>query len=257
MLLRSASVPAVGHFLSLLSFAVAQNPELAYNCAKLPAICNNVNKRNSISDGILNNGPIQLTYAGSGSGNRAIACPSNWKATHTCPEPDQPLIVGQGSTVASYNAFQGQQWRAGSLPTDPDFNVIADPGGTESGMMWTCDEWPPNMSAEGGAGANTYCAPQSVSCSSSARGLIAQPVASEQDFQSRAHSALSRYAAVGQQFDFNTFFDTDESSSATTIVYYVNGEVNGNGYQKRDLDFGLNGRTTVNDTKRMVEYRYG
>lgn len=142
----------------------------------------------------------------------------------------------------------------GSLPTDPDFNVIADPGGDESGMLWTCDEWPPNMSQEGGSNANTYCAPQSVSCSSSARGLIANPVASEQDFQSRAHAALARYATTGQQFDFNTFFDTNSQAASTAVVYYTNGDAAAGLFGKRD--FGLEGRSTINDTKRMVEYRY-
>jgi hypothetical protein len=76
-------------------------PTLVYNCAKMPAICNNVNKiypRNP--DGTLKDGPVRLHYDALGSAKddrRKRACPKSgkdkeWYANHPCPEQDQPPV---------------------------------------------------------------------------------------------------------------------------------------------------------------------
>lgn len=88
---------------------VQQNPHgiptLVYNCAKLPALCQNVHQRNPLQavtqapprpNGL---GALQgVTHillhfdrAGNAGLRRGTACPSgSWRRTHTCPETNQP-----------------------------------------------------------------------------------------------------------------------------------------------------------------------
>lgn len=85
-------------------------PTLAYNCAKLPAICNNVNANGgqyALTDlgnnlkGRLSTVPFVVMHSDTDADRRKArrdsVCPSSgnnaWKNTHTCPEPDQPLVV--------------------------------------------------------------------------------------------------------------------------------------------------------------------
>lgn len=147
----------------------ATQPLLIYNCAKMPAICRNVNQRNPLlavsgnlaagNLGKLNPGNtpgglnyLQLTYDTNNNnkrGRRNAACPSRWKLTHPCPEPNQPLTVASGDSW-NFGGYIGQGWNRAPLgqlvPGQAGYNVIADPANTgPSGMMWTCDEWPPAM----------------------------------------------------------------------------------------------------------------
>lgn len=151
----------------------ATQPLLVYNCAKMPSICRNVNQRNPLLPvvgkfpGLLapgNLGPLnpgntpggldylQLTYDTNNNNKRRrrnTACPGDWKVTHPCPEGDRPY-TGEAGNSWSHGGYTAQGWNrapAGQLlPGQAGYNVIADDGFTRpSGMMWTCDEWPPAM----------------------------------------------------------------------------------------------------------------
>lgn len=147
----------------------ATQPLLIYNCAKMPSICRNVNQRNPLLGvvgnlqagnlGRLNPGNtpggldyLQLTYDTNNNnkrGRRNAACPSRWKLTHPCPEGNQPPTVASGDSW-TFGGYIGQGWNRAPLgqllPGQAGYNVIADLMNTgPSGMMWTCDEWPPAM----------------------------------------------------------------------------------------------------------------
>ena len=95
-------------------------------------------------------------------------------------------------------------------------------------MAWTCDEWPPALSIEGGTNANTICAPASAACD-----VGGQYTSSEQDFQSNAHAALrpvvfNNDADGVYTFHFQTIFNDDDNSYATAVSYYIpSGEAGG------------------------------
>jgi hypothetical protein len=152
-----------------VSFVSAQPPTtqplLIYNCAKMPSICRNVNQRNALLpvvgfpaagnigeiDAGQNGGQDWLTLTFDTNNNnkrsrRNAACPSNWKAqlANACPKNNQPPTVPSGSSW-SVNSYIGMRWNPNNLVFgQAGFNVIANPAGTgPSGMMWTCDEWPP------------------------------------------------------------------------------------------------------------------
>ena len=212
-------------------------PTLTYNCAKLPSICENVNRfpgsqLQRLAQGGLGplvNSPFVLHYDRQDSiaepnrrmtARRDAVCPRNWKATHSCPELDQPLVVPEpfnrgGRTLSS--GFTGR--RAGTNQAAPGSYQILDPSGGDTGMAWTCDEWPPAISAEGGTQANSYCAPASSRCSGNTY------TRSEQDFQSSAHGALRTHvfntAADGiYEFHFTTVFDENDDSFATSVTFH-------------------------------------
>lgn len=144
-------------------------PLLIYNCAKMPAICRNVNQRNPLlavvgnlqagNLGRLNPGNtpggldyLTLTFdtnANNKRGRRNRACPSSWKLGNPCPKLDQPLTVASGDSW-SFGGYIGQGWNRAPLGQlvlgQAGYNVIADvTNAGPSGMMWTCDEWPPAM----------------------------------------------------------------------------------------------------------------
>lgn len=131
-------------------------PTLVYNCAKLPAICKNVNNRNPISGGGASS-PGTLTLQGGvdyielnadtdqarHDSRNGAACPDRWKRTHACPERDQPVTVPRGASVGS-GSFVGRKYN--NVPQGDDgSNMIADAQSNYRGMIWTCDEWPPAM----------------------------------------------------------------------------------------------------------------
>lgn len=144
-------------------------PLLVYNCAKMPAICRNVNQRNPLlavpgfagagNVGVLNPGNtpggldyLVLNYDTNNNNKRRrrnAACPSSWKLNpiNHCPRVGQPPTVESGSSW-SFGGFIGQGWNRAPLgqllPGQAGYNAIADIMNTgPSGMMWTCDEWPP------------------------------------------------------------------------------------------------------------------
>lgn len=89
---------------------VSQNqhgiPTFAYNCAKVPALCENVHQQYPLATTVIPAAPasitayhtiigqsyLQLHYdRDSNSGaRRGVACKSSWKNTHACPEANQP-----------------------------------------------------------------------------------------------------------------------------------------------------------------------
>lgn len=157
----SAQTSTVGGVAQFSGTPVATNPygipTLLYNCAKLPAICQNVNSRNALEDrgggklGLLvANDHIELNYDTDEvrkNARRAAVCPSSWKTTHLCPEPNQPNTVPQGSSYGM-GSFPAARFNPhGLLVGSPGYNSIADANGGNSGMIWTCDEWPPAMYA--------------------------------------------------------------------------------------------------------------
>ena len=143
--------------------AVATNPNgqptLIYNCAKLPAICQNVNRRNPLQNlgggklgELQGNDFIELNFdtdsARHDARNNGV-CPRNWKSNHPCPETIAGSGISQPNTVPA-----GSSYGDGSYPAarfiqqnlvqgNAGFNKIADAVGGDSGMIWTCDEWPP------------------------------------------------------------------------------------------------------------------
>lgn len=124
-------------------------PTLIYNCAKLPAICQNVAKSypldNSGGPGrwgkLLGNDHISLTFdldsAAKDRRRKAAGCDDDWKKGHICPETDQPRTVPKG---ASYG---DGSYVARKFNPAPDDYTIADANGQYSGLIWTCEEFPP------------------------------------------------------------------------------------------------------------------
>ncbi|KAH9211057.1 hypothetical protein DL95DRAFT_465264 [Leptodontidium sp. 2 PMI_412] len=199
-------------------------PTLYYNCAIMPAICSNVQAW------LVNNGQalprefhIQTGNDKNTDKRRNKSCPGSWSRTHTCPEPiGQPATVfGYGVNLNGNPAPQmltfGNSLMANNPATVPPTvspfkNEIEGIGTAESsGLAYTCDEFPPASWIEGGSGvpgaishANTFCAPQGVSCSSKLwkanrdnyHGIAANPyptTRSEQNWQAAGHSYLTTF----------------------------------------------------------------
>lgn len=220
---------------------------LVYNCAKMPSICRNVHQRN----------PLQAVQGVTGAGNlgeldqgrtpgglpyitlnydtsepnkkarRSVACPSNWHQTQRCPKGDQPPTVYSG--VAYTSGYTGQRWIQANINFgDPGYNVIANAANTgPGGMFWSCDEWPPATTTQGGAGSSTYCAPQNYKCSS-VMNALGPGVDSEQDIQGNIHSILRNRltgtfgtpaANTVYQFYFKTMWDDDDDGVSAYVEF--------------------------------------
>ncbi|MCJ1283616.1 hypothetical protein MMC26_002947 [Xylographa opegraphella] len=224
-------------------------PTLIYNCAKLPAICQNVNRRNPLTalgpgqyGTLLGNDHIELNYDTDAARHEARnkdVCPGSWKNTHPCPETNQPYTVPQGSSY-NHGGYPPARYNPNNLaPGASGYNKIADSQGGESGMIWTCDEWPPAISAEGGLGqAQTICAPADASCAGA--GVLS--TRSEQNFQSYAHNTLRQRVAGTTNptgvftFHFKTVWDDDPDIPATQIEWYDDTEAEFlDNYQKRSI----------------------
>lgn len=74
------------------------------------------------------------------------ACPGNWKNGHPCPETGnapQPFVVPNGTSLgqsgAGGSSFRGTRF----ANTGGSINQIANAAGQYSGLIWTCDEFPP------------------------------------------------------------------------------------------------------------------
>lgn len=130
-------------------------PTLVYDCAKLPAICQNVNRRNPLEilgggrlGKLLGNDYIELNYdtdKGRHDARNRGVCPGSWKNRHPCPETNQPNTVPAGSSYGSGSYPAARYIQNGLVQGSAGFNKIADATGQYSGMIWTCDEWPPAM----------------------------------------------------------------------------------------------------------------
>ncbi|KAK5741798.1 hypothetical protein LTR17_003789 [Elasticomyces elasticus] len=190
-------------------------PTLLYNCAKLPAICNNVNSAYPLSPAVVGTATYRsIPTASQGyyefnldkdtvrkNRRRRLSCPANWKSSHACPERDQPLVVGAGKSVS--DGF------VGSLLEPGISYQIADQEGVSSGMDWTCDEFP----------AATF-----LKVTPNPTGIYT--------------------------FHFATIFDDRDATWATAVTWYdANGEKDQNAYRRslssstafKALDHGLPG----------------
>ncbi|KAI0552393.1 hypothetical protein F4679DRAFT_535452 [Xylaria curta] len=239
--------------LCLQGVALGQDPPtLVYNCARLPSICRNVNSRNPLlavpgvaaagNIGKLDPGRtpgglnyIELTFDLSSTNKndrRDLACPSSWyrNLANACPRNDQPRVVtGQQSWGSGYT---GQRYvQQGVVFGEAGYNVIANQANTgPAGVFWSCDEWPPATTTQGGAGAHTYCAPQNYKCSSKLRVSLGSGVDSEQDIQGRSHNVLRniliRLNPGSTQTTFTFRFQTawdDTNGSPGAYVEYPDG----------------------------------
>lgn len=192
-----------------ISTAPIQQPTLAYNCAKLPSICENVARHFPVNrspqgnpqyiTGLQAAGGVTQMYYDKSSGRkkwrRARACPSGWntKAANLCPMPNQPLVVANPSNPQSIrytvsNGFPGRRFydNNNKRPKSAKRNQIALPnGGVSTPMMWSCDEFPAATFVGGGTWATEICAPQASKCNSQ------EGLRIEQDFQASAHQRLS------------------------------------------------------------------
>ncbi|KAJ4288855.1 hypothetical protein N0V88_007185 [Collariella sp. IMI 366227] len=188
--LVGAQVSTVNGVAQFAGTPVQQNPHgiptLIYNCAKLPAICQNVNRRNPLT-----------------------------------PRPGAGFGALQGATHVELHYDTNSARKNG----DAGYNAIANAAGMHSGMMWTCDEWPPATAVEGGAGANTICAPQNAACAPLPAGVGG--VDSEQNFQSSAHTALRQriWSASNPngifRYHFKTVWYGSTSDAATQVEWYM------------------------------------
>ncbi|KAF1942659.1 hypothetical protein EJ02DRAFT_511607 [Clathrospora elynae] len=188
------------------------NVILQYNCAKMPAICQNVadwhaNPATSIWPGRWANWftyDLGHTTRSRGKGRRDHMCPRTWKGTVAnprCPEPNQPRVV-----PPLYDEFTRQPVTALAPQMNPLSVSLRIADGRDdpligqnqpSGRGYSCDEFPPASWIEGGDGVNrqsagtTYCAPIAMPCGNAfnARG-------SEQNWQGSVHGYLGGHLEV-------------------------------------------------------------
>lgn len=147
-------------------------PTLSYNCAKLPSICNNVHAVYPLNAGTVagtkttlqNRQYVELNIdrdTDRKEVRRSEVCPDySWKRNHACPEQDQPPVVPQpfDTGARSYSGgFVGQRLHPNtSTCLIQDYALsyllklavdltIADSNGADTGMAWSCDEFPPAL----------------------------------------------------------------------------------------------------------------
>lgn len=128
-------------------------PTMFYNCAYMPAICENVNQRDPLMgtagdrDSPIN-GPIRLHADFDTKRNRRRgrkACPGSWKKSHSCPETSQPPVQARspGSLVIFDWVGLPLNRNTGAIGSAGWNRIAARDGVSDSGLMWTCDEHPP------------------------------------------------------------------------------------------------------------------
>lgn len=138
-------------------------PTLVYNCAIVPALCNNVAQ---LRPGAQNGGYNEVFGWDPDSDRkekrREKRCPGSWKKGSAgrprCPSPNQPQLHPLGIS----NALP-------PVVDQSDFAVLKEGANGDperTGLMMTCDEFPPAMSIQGGKGPKggpengvTYCVP--------------------------------------------------------------------------------------------------
>lgn len=126
-------------------------PTLIYNCAKMPAICTNVNRSNPLTPqpggglGQIIGGQITMHFDTDKTRKdtrRDFACPDNWKNHHDCPEtnPAQPQTVPKGSSLnhGSFPARPHGPSRQNKQKGDPGWNTIANAAGQPAGIVSEC-----------------------------------------------------------------------------------------------------------------------
>lgn len=198
--------------------ALGNVPTLVYNCHITPSLCMNAELRGRIGAFVGNypGGFERFGWDPDGDRSekrRSKMCPSNWKTgttrprngrpvrkAHSCPETNQPPVHPLGYTD--------------DVPIHVDDKTFAILGRNpqtgayeRTGLVYTCDEFPPAMAVQGGEGirplfpsnGGTYCATQTQDCNYPE--LYEQAMATiegEQDWQKHAH----RFLAVSQKFHY-------------------------------------------------------
>lgn len=131
-------------------------PTMYYNCALMPAICNNVQQWLTDNNHVLpRDFHVQTENTKNARSRGDDSCPGDWATTHTCPELiGQPAIVhGYGQNINGNPLYTMVQFGNGlllnnfvSVPPSyaPFTNEIQGIGqGESSGLAYTCDEFPP------------------------------------------------------------------------------------------------------------------
>ncbi|KAH7189973.1 hypothetical protein BKA60DRAFT_602077 [Fusarium oxysporum] len=134
-------------------------PTLAYNCAKVPALCENVHQQYPLATtvhaapagavtghhtilGARSYLQLQFDRDDNSGGRRGKACAKNWKNHHNCPESKQLDTVPAGAMLGD-GSFPATRWNPDNLVMgDAGYNRIANAAGQFSGMLWTCDKFP-------------------------------------------------------------------------------------------------------------------
>lgn len=148
-------------------------PTLVYNCAIVPATCNNIAQLRPGAQ----LGNYGETFGWDPDGSRKTKrgkarCPDHWKKPKKgkarCPEPDQPELHPLGVT----NAVPPEVEPEGLAVLKEDANGQT----VRTGVMMSCDEFPPATSIQGGVGPKggpkngaTYCSPSKCLVSSAAQ----------------------------------------------------------------------------------------
>ncbi|KAK4900722.1 hypothetical protein LTR49_027411 [Elasticomyces elasticus] len=214
-------------------------PTLLYNCAKLPAICNNVNSAYPLSPTVVSATTYRsIPTASQGyyefnldkdtvrkNRRRRLSCPANWKSSHTCPEPDQPPVVGAGKSVS--DGF------VGSLLEPGISYQIADQEGVNTGMAWTCDEFPAAIWV------GVVVTQDIPEVSKTFKGLHIPFFAQVTPVQARCWSTDGQQLKISPNptgiytFHFATMFDDRDATWATAIQWYnANGEEDQTSYRR-------------------------
>lgn len=200
---------------------------LEYNCEYLTSICANVRE----FYGNTSSSAKFLTYdmiSTRADARRKKTCPSSWKKGSNglprCPEPNQPKFYRNDSLIWPYTALQpgvinGKTMKIADK-VDPNNNTIE-----ESGVIYTCDEFPAASWVEGGIGnggvqdraANTYCAP--MGCM---RGKVKKR--SEQNWQASVHTRLRAALNFAGAQDRNPIFK--ENISPMRFIFLVTNKPN-------------------------------
>ncbi|KAH7312212.1 hypothetical protein B0I35DRAFT_410973 [Stachybotrys elegans] len=228
----------------------APRPTMIYNCAKMAAICWNLQEFMT-DNAAAGYGAVPLVFHYDPepwrlNERREFSCPSSgrWQRTHgvNCGStPGQPNIIplnpaGVPLPPVAVQPGSNVNWQ----PSGPHFrNEIPNLlGNGPSGMAFTCEEMPAASWIEGGNGGPMFthvnCAPMSVSCGNivaiRALGQRAQPPwvypeqRSEQNWQATLHGFLATYAsqrAQGNPVIMQFVLSTESNPQAATAARLI------------------------------------
>ena len=210
-------------------------PTLVYNCAIVPSLCQTAEHAGRLGAATGNYPHGQEAFGWDPNSNRKSsrrknACPDNWKKKskldpdgHACPEDNQPPVHPIGYTNVVPPLVDQPSYAI--LRLNPQTQVPE-----KTGLMYTCDEFPPAMSVQGGngtdqapnVGRDTYCATQSHDCSSTLWETAIPTIHGEQDWQRSAHQFLSSHVGTDRLHIWEYYFKTVRiNSNVATWVEWV------------------------------------
>ena len=107
--------------------------------AWMPAICQNV--RNVEGAQFVSRQLVYDKYPGN-TGRSTVRgqanCPTKWKKGHPCPEVNQPGVISSNAGPSR----PGPIGLANPLKSQDSLEIEPPPGQTESGLQYSCDEYP-------------------------------------------------------------------------------------------------------------------